>query len=115
MLLQWVTRPEVARYERQRNAIPFDENIWRTVTVAGDKWEREQEKRREYLVDDLLKRYDFMGLHRSNVEQMLGKPDHEIEEQHMTYYTVSMFFNYLYFRFDESNRVVKYNVVWDSY
>ena len=102
-----------AEAHRQRNAIPFDKDVWRTAISTDDHGS--QELTREYMVDDLLARYDFIGWHRNEVEELLGPPDIVIEEHSITEYILSRLINYIYFRFDENDSVIEYDVVWENY
>jgi hypothetical protein len=107
------TPMQQAKAHRQRNAMPFDKEVWRTATSTDEHGS--QELSREYMIDDLLARYDFIGWHRNEVEELLGPPDIVIKEHSITEYILSRLINYIYFRFDENDSVIEYDVVWENY
>jgi hypothetical protein len=111
-----LTTREVQRRQiearRHHNAIPFDQEVWQAATQED---EHGRELTREYMVDDLLSRYDFKGWHRRDVKDLLGKPDWAPSDRPWIQYTLSLFLNYLHFGFDKDGLVKSYFVEWENY
>jgi hypothetical protein len=113
MFATWEVQRHQIKARRERNAIPFDKEVWRTA-VQEDEYGR-RELTREYMVDDLLSKYDFKGWPRREVLDLLGEPDWAPSEHPWIQYILSLDLNYMHFEFDENDRVKRYYVEWESY
>lgn len=55
---------------------PFDSKVWKGAELSSEK--QRQNSVRSNMVNDLLHRHNLVGMRRSQIEELLGKPD-EIE------------------------------------
>jgi hypothetical protein len=113
MLATWEVQRHQIEARRERNAIPFDKEAWRAAAQEGRYSPRGFT--REYMVDDLLSKYDFVGWHRREVLDLLGEPDWAPSDYPWIQYILSLDLNYLHFELDENDRVKRYYVEWESY
>ena len=100
----------LARFDHQLNRVPFDKDLWKAEAEIP---EHEREPTREYMIDDLLDRYDFEGWSIDDVKALLGEPDDTRNDTRMIYYKLGRFNHYFYLKFDEKGLVAEYTVVWD--
>jgi hypothetical protein len=113
MFATWEVQRHQIEARRERNAIPFDKEAWATAIREDEHGRRELT--REYMVEDLLSKYDFNGWHRRKVLDLLGEPDWAPSDYPWIQYILSLDLNYLHFEFDENDRVTRYFVEWESY
>ena len=112
LLTTWEVQRRQIEARRHCNAIPFDKDVWQAATQED---EHGRELTREYMVDDLLSRYNFKGWHRRDVENLLGKPDWAPADHPWIQYILSLQLNYLHFEFDEDGLVKRYFVECENY
>ncbi len=68
------------------------------------------------MVDDLLRRYDFHGWREREIQDLLGKPEHEkIEGQkYLIEYNLRDGLNWLIFELDNQHKVLDYHVLQED-
>jgi hypothetical protein len=104
------------RAETKLREIPFDSAAWKSVRWTSEA--RGENRVRDYMVDDLLKNYDFTGWQHQDVVNLLGKSDHEtpnFKGDALTYswYRIDGPFDYLVIMYDKDGIVVEYSVSHD--
>ena len=110
-------------FREHRKRIGFDPEKWKTFPRSSNEWPKtDLLPVRIRMVDDLLKRHDFSGQTRGEVERLLGpktKTEYFSDWDLVYYLGPGRYGNavgdseWLVFRFDVSGRVQDYKVVHD--
>lgn len=96
------------RIDRELNRMPFDQDLWKAEAKI-DPYDREPI--REYMIDDLLERYDFTGWNISKVKALLGEPDYLDKDRRINYYCLGRNrLNYLILKYDQNGFVTEFYV-----
>ena len=111
------------KYREHRNRASFDSEKWKRFPRSTNEWPHtDLLPIRIRMVEDLLKRYNFGGQTRNEVEKLLGpktKTEYFSDWDLVYYLGPGRYGNavgdseWLVFRFDSSGRVQEYKVVHD--
>jgi hypothetical protein len=70
---------------RSEPETPFDSTAWKGAELSSEI--QRQNSVRSHMVDDLLRHHNLVGLTRSQIEELLGKPDRiECSDYDCNYY-----------------------------
>lgn len=111
-------------FERGKNrSVAFDPVAWRIHggPISSPVGIKREDTVRVWMVDDLLRRYQFKGMTREEVVRLLGEPNTTsyFKNWDMVYWLgyqrgfMGLDYEWLVLRLDEGQKVTEYKIAWE--